>query len=229
MLNNTAFNHRVIETIAIALGELNKEVVYVGGAVVSLYINNPTAHDVRPTKDIDISLSIATLGELETVREQLNKRGFKQSSEDTVVCRFRYDEYIVDIMNTKAVGWAPANKWFEPGFKRKESIIVNNQIIQILPLAYYLASKFEAFSDRGRRDPRTSHDFEDIIYVLDNRIDIQSQLMECTDEVRDYLTRQFRLMSTDRNMQEAIYGNLQYEIRAERYERIMNILQVLLP
>jgi hypothetical protein len=30
-------------------------------------------------------------------------------------------------------------------------------------------------------------------------------------------------------MQEAIYGNLQYEIRAERCERMMNILQVLLP
>ncbi len=35
----------------------------------------------------------------------------------------------------------------------------------------FLATKFEAFKDRGG-DYRTSHDFEDIVYVLDNRTTI---------------------------------------------------------
>jgi hypothetical protein len=67
---------------------------------------------VRPTGDVDISLSIATFGELEAVREELVKKGFKQSSLDHVICRFRYEDVKVDVMNTKAVGWAPANPWF---------------------------------------------------------------------------------------------------------------------
>ena len=37
-----------------ALGELNNKVVYVGGAVVSLYVNDPAAEEPRPTKDIDL-------------------------------------------------------------------------------------------------------------------------------------------------------------------------------
>ena len=65
MLKNTTINLGVIWKIAHALQDLNERVVYVGGAVVSLYVNDPAADDVRPTKDIDISLEIASLGELE--------------------------------------------------------------------------------------------------------------------------------------------------------------------
>lgn len=60
-MKNTAINIGIIRKIAKALGELNDRVVYVGGAVVSLYINDPAAEDIRPTKDIDISLEILTL------------------------------------------------------------------------------------------------------------------------------------------------------------------------
>lgn len=81
-MNNTIINREVIRRIAEGLGELNNEVVYVGGAVVSLYINDPAADDVRPTKDIDISVSLATAGELETLRQKLVDRGFIQSAED---------------------------------------------------------------------------------------------------------------------------------------------------
>ena len=52
---NTLINWKVIKTIANALGELNQKVVYVGGAVVSLYIDDTAAEDIRPTKDIDIT------------------------------------------------------------------------------------------------------------------------------------------------------------------------------
>ena len=93
-----------------------------GGATVGLYINDPAADDVRPTKDVDISLSIATIGALEQIRETLNKKGFIQTAEDNVICRFRYDDVKVDVMNTKAIGWAPANPWSAPGFSLKEII-----------------------------------------------------------------------------------------------------------
>ncbi len=44
---NTLINREVIKKVALALGELNNDVVYVGGATVGLYINNPAADDVR--------------------------------------------------------------------------------------------------------------------------------------------------------------------------------------
>ena len=163
MLKNNTINLEVIRKIAIALGAMNEQVVYVGGATVSLYINDPAADDVRPTKDLDISLAIASLGELEVIRKQLIRKGFKQSPEDDIICRFRYEDIKVDVMSTKAVGWAPANPWFASGFAQKEIIEIEDQKIQILPLPYFLASKFSAFNDRGAIDPRTSHDLEDIV------------------------------------------------------------------
>ena len=86
MLKNTHINREATKIIARALGELNERVVYVGGAVVSLYINDPAADDVRPTKDIDISLEIASIGELEKLRTLLTEKGFVQSHEDQVIC-----------------------------------------------------------------------------------------------------------------------------------------------
>ncbi len=51
-----------IVEVASALGELYEKTVFVGGAVVSIYVNDPAADEVRPTKDIDIALEIVTLG-----------------------------------------------------------------------------------------------------------------------------------------------------------------------
>jgi predicted nucleotidyltransferase len=170
-------NRTIIKKIARALEELNDQVIYVGGAAVGLYINDPAAEDVRPTKDVDISLSLATVGELENVRTALQKKGFIQTAEDDIVCRFRYDDVKVDVMNSTAIGWAPANPWFAPGFAEREAVTIEGQNISILPLPYFLASKFSAYRDRGDQEPRTSHDFEDVVYVLDNRTDIAEQIL----------------------------------------------------
>jgi hypothetical protein len=117
MLKNSLINRAITRKIAHALGELNERVVFVGGAVVSLYVDDPAADDVRPTQDIDFSMEIAHPAELEFIRESLVNKGFYQTSEDDVICRFRYEDIKVDVMATKPIGWAPANPWFEAGFQ----------------------------------------------------------------------------------------------------------------
>ncbi len=67
-MKNTTINLGVIKKVASALGELNERVIFVGGAVVSLYSNDPAADDVRPTKDVDISLEIFSVGDLEKLK-----------------------------------------------------------------------------------------------------------------------------------------------------------------
>ena len=177
MLSNSEFNREVIRRISLALGEMNERVIFVGGATIGLYINDPAAEDVRATKDVDITVEIASIGELESIREDLIKKGFKQSPEDSVICRFRYDNIKVDVMSTKEVGWAPANPWFLQGFAQREAFQIGDQMIHLLPLPYLIASKFAAHTGRGGKDPRTSHDFEDIVYVIDNRINIVEQIV----------------------------------------------------
>lgn len=116
-MKNTTINKQIIQRIANALGELNNEVIFVGGATVSLYINDEAAEDVRPTKDIDISVSVATINELEDIREKLTSKGFVQSAELDVICRFKFDDILVDVMNTNPISWAPANHWFKKDLK----------------------------------------------------------------------------------------------------------------
>lgn len=227
-MKNTQINLKVITKVAKALGELNDRVVYVGGAIVSLYINDPAAEDIRPTKDIDISLEILTLGELENLRILLNEKKFYQTSDATVMCRFMYDDVTVDVMSTKAIGWAPADRWFAPGFKHVETRNVEEQQIRILPLAYFLAAKFSAFHDRGEKDPRTSKDFEDITYILDNRLDLVEQILNSPEDVKEYLEEEFKSILNDDGLQEALLSNLYFESQVVRYKNILDKLKEIL-
>lgn len=215
-MRNTEINRVVISKIAHALGDINEEVVYVGGAVVSLYINDPAADDVRPTKDIDLSMSVVTLGELERMRQRLTSRRFIQTFEDEVICRFRYDDVLVDFMNTKALGWAPANPWFGPGYLHCQRMAIGTQEIRLLPLSYFMATKFSAFESRGQGDPRTSHDFEDVVYVLDNRIDLVEELQGMRGAIASFLQHRFELILEDAVFREAVSAHLFYENRAAR-------------
>jgi predicted nucleotidyltransferase len=224
MLKNTFINREATLKVAKALGELNEKVIYVGGAVVSLYVTDPAAEDVRPTKDIDITLEIASYKELEELRQQLIQKGFYQSHEDDVVCRFRFEDIKVDVMATKEIGWAPANRWFKAGFDKSIPVMLDDLEIKILPLTYFLASKFSAFNDRGN-DARTSHDFEDIVYLLNYVVDIEKEVQIKDSDLRKYLMEEFEYILKDNIRQEAILGNLFYEDQEERYQRIIKLLE----
>lgn len=224
MISNSEFNREVIRKISLALEEMNERVIFVGGATIDLYIDDPAADDVRATKDVDITVEIASLRELESIRQELVKKGFTQSPEDNVTCRFRYDNIKVDVMSTKEVGWAPANPWFSQGFAQRETVQLGAQAVQLLPLPYFIASKFAAHTGRGGKDARTSHDFEDIVFVIDNRTDIVNQINKAPNDVKPYLKEQLGLILEDNALQEAVLGNLAYGTREARYDRIIQCI-----
>lgn len=220
-------NIDVIKQIARALGDLNNRVVYVGGAVVSLYIDDPAADDIRPTHDIDISLEITSRGELENLRQELAGKNFTQSAEDTVMCRFRYEGIPVDVMAIEEIGWAPANRWFRPGFDHLRMLELEPRIkVRILSVAYFLASKFEAYNNRGDSDPRTSKDFEDIVYVLDNNTDLVNNIITAPDEVKAFLKERFNELLSD-EMEEAVLSHLNPVTQSERFELLKDKLNTI--
>lgn len=224
MLKNTSININATKIIARALGDMNERVVFVGGAVVSLYIDDPAADDVRPTKDIDITMQITSLGELESIRKLLISKGFTQSHQDNVICRFRFHDIKVDVMATKAVGWAPANQWFESGFNYLITKQLDDLTIRLLPLSYFLATKFSAYNSRGGNDPRTSHDFEDIVYLLNHTSDLIIQVLASESKLKIYLKEEFLKIVNNRLYQEAVIGNLYHEQQMIRFNKIIDTL-----
>src|SRR5690606_38354180 len=96
-------------------------------------------------------------------------------------------DVLIDVMSTKEVGWAPSDPWFEPGFKSLMKYKLDDAVtIRVFTAPYFLATKFSAFHDRGN-DPRTSTDFEDIVYVLDSRLNIVDEIRSAPSNVRVYL------------------------------------------
>lgn len=82
----------------------------------------------------------------------------------------------------------------------------------------------EAFYDRGIKDPRTSHDFEDIVYLLNYTSDLKAQIQVSEDEVKQYLIDCFVDILADSVKQEAILGCLFYEDQSMRFDNIISLL-----
>lgn len=76
--------------------------------------------------------------------------------------------------------------------------------MKILSTPYYIATKLEAFKGRGGGDGRTSHDFEDIVYVLENRQTIWEELHNTSGKIRNYLINEFQQLNNNSNIFEWI-------------------------
>ena len=81
-----------------------------------------------------------------------------------------------------------SNKWYPEGYKNAlEYKIDEDHVIKILSAPYFIATKLEAFKNRGKNDGRTSTDFEDIVFVLENRSSIWEELNFAQEDVKKYL------------------------------------------
>ena len=94
-------NIEMLQTVAIGLGELKDEVVFVGGAVAELYADNPAASDIRPTKDVDCVIELKSRMEHARLEENLRTKGFEHdTSKDAPICRMIHKNIKVDVMPT---------------------------------------------------------------------------------------------------------------------------------
>jgi hypothetical protein len=93
-----------IIAVARQLGELAQKVVFAGGASTGLLITDPVFPDVRPTIDIDVIVEVITLADYHRLQRRLREKGFRESMEDGVICRWKFKEILVDFMPTKDKG-----------------------------------------------------------------------------------------------------------------------------
>lgn len=188
-MENRTINIAVVAEVAAALQDIKKDMVFVGGAVVSLYTDDPAADEIRPTQDIDLTINIVNLHHWQEVQEKLGNLGFHPDPNGHAICSYKYKDILVDIMASEDGPFGPANKWYKVGFENLWTTKAKDQEIKILSAPCFLATKFEAFNNRGT-DYRTSHDIEDITYVLDNRINIVSEIENDNSSIRQYLKEQ---------------------------------------
>lgn len=188
-MENRTINLAVVAEIAEALKNYKDKMVFVGGAVVSLYTDDPAADEIRPTADVDMTLNVVNLGDWASIQEDLSQLGFHPDPFGHAICSYKYKDIPVDIMAAEEGPFGPSNRWYKIGFSDLWRVKVKTQEINILKAPCYLATKFEAFNNRGN-DYRTSHDMEDIVYILDNRIDIVTEIEQTDKRIRQFLINQ---------------------------------------
>ena len=193
-----------IKAVANALGELKEKVVFVGGATISLYADR-TVFEIRPTDDVDVIIEILNYADRAKLEEKLRSIGFNHDIESGVICRYQIQGIIVDIMPTDDPSIGFTNKWYPEGYKQAVNYDIDEQCrVSILSAPYFIATKLEAFKSRGKSDGRTSHDFEDIVYVIENRQVIWDEINNTQAGVKAYLKNEFQNLLNNPNITEWI-------------------------
>lgn len=199
-----------IKAVSIALGELAPEVVFVGGTTVSLYSTRPET-ETRATDDVDIVVEIMHYKEYAAIEEKLRSKGFVNDVESGVICRYTIHGITVDVMPTSEDILGFSNKWYAEAFAN--SIQVNPEdglSIRIFSAPYFMATKLEAFVDRGENEGRFSTDFEDIVHVLNNRQSIWDEMKSADEPVKQYLKNEFAKLLDQKYIDEWISVHLEY-------------------
>lgn len=227
-MENREINIGVVAEVAEALQELREDMIFVGGAVISIYANDPAADEIRPTQDIDMALNIVSLHQWEQLQNKLQKLGFYPDSAGHSICSYKYKNIAVDIMSMEDGPLGSTNRWYKIGYNNAWLTQAKNQTIKVLSAPCYLATKFEAFNSRGN-DYRTSHDVEDIIYVIDNRIEIIEEIEADEVSVRQFLRQQLSIIKKQGLLLEILAAHIHPLIQEERIpileEKINQILQ----
>ncbi|GAB4054253.1 hypothetical protein [Spirosoma litoris] len=211
-----------LAAVATALGELNKDVVYVGGATVSLYVPVLQTAYTRPTDDVDVVVELATYGAYNHLYNLLTTKGFIQSHNDEVICRFRLQGFIVDIMSTQDIGMGSSNRWYQSGFTAAIWYDIKpNLAIRIFPPSYFLATKLEAFFSRGYQDPYASKDFEDIVFLIDYCPNLIESVNQSDDVLRQHLAVYAQRLQVTRNLDDIVLGHISGRHQEERTRHIL--------
>ena len=174
-----------------------------------------------------MAMNIVNLNHWQVLQEKLGELGFHPDPFGHAICSYKYKDISVDIMSKEEGPFGPSNQWYKIGFENLWTANAMDQEINILSAPCYLATKFEAFNNRGG-DYRTSHDFEDIIYVLDNRATIVAEVKDSQPDVKAFLQEEFRKILKNPQMEEILSAHIHPVDVKERYPIVLEkITQIL--
>ena len=90
---------RNLERVAAVLAGVPERFVFTGGATICLYVDEVLQDELRPTLDVDCVVEIFSRAEYYTLAERLRDLGLEECTEpDAPLCRWRYQDLIVDVM-----------------------------------------------------------------------------------------------------------------------------------
>lgn len=188
-----------IAIVARRLGPLKDDVVFVGGSVLGLLIDDPGGVSVRPTDDVDVIVSVASRPAYSILSARLIDLGFQpDTSEGAPMCRWIVESVIVDVMPAAGEILGFTNRWYEDAIARAMTHeIAPGLPVRVVTAPYFLAMKLEAFADRGGGDFAASHDLEDVVAISDGVASIIGDMRASDEALQQYLAEQLSALLAD--------------------------------
>jgi predicted nucleotidyltransferase len=221
-------NIQKVELIAHALGAMRESVVFVGGCSVGMLLTDSAAAAPRVTYDVDLISRVQALPGYHQLERNFDKLGFKRDiTPDAPICRWRYQGIEVDLMPTDPAILGFANRWYPQVVETAQTIVLPSGLsIKLIAAPAFIATKFEAFADRGREDMLASHDLEDIINVFDGRPELAEEINASASELKDYLIAKTRNLLGKPLVEDAVLGMIfPDEYLADRHTATMQHLR----
>jgi len=205
-----------IRILAKRLEPLNVPFAFVGGAVMCLLVDNPQVIQFRPTKDVDVVVAITSYQDLVHLENLLRNNGFQNdTSQGAPICRWIVDGCRVDIMPKEPSHLGMNTRWFPEVLNWAVVVdLGDGDSATIVSRPLFLATKLEAFKDRGKGDYYMSHDLEDIITLVDGCSLIVAEVNACESAVKLFISHSFKQILEHPDFQEALRGHLQEKLRA---------------
>lgn len=192
-------NREVLQFTADALGEMIDEVVFVGGAVAGILVTDSAAARIRPTKDVDCIVEVASRAEYDNrIRDLLLKKGFRElAGEGIPICAWHKDGVRLDVMPTEEDILGFSSEWYRGALTSATKHNIGTMEINVISPPYFLATKLAAFHSRGKGDYLTSHDIEDLIAVVDGREALPSEVGAADEHVKVFLKNELKGLLDD--------------------------------
>ena len=203
-------NLPLLESVVAALGPLCPRFVFVGGCVTGLLITEAATPPVRTTRDVDVIVEVVSLGEYHTLERQLEQAGLRHDrSPDAPVCRWLAGSALLDVMPTDKAVLGFGNRWYEEAVRTAVThVLPSGTSIRLISAPVFMATKLEAFADRGHGDFLASHDLEDITTIVDGRPELGDETAVASPDIRKHLSTQVKGLLESHAFHNALPGHL---------------------
>lgn len=200
-------NIELLARVAAALGDLRERVTFVGGCATALLITDPAAAPVRATQDVDAIVAVVSLVEYQRMGNALRERGFAQSLEGgEPPYRWTYAGLKLDLMPTEPGILGFSNRWYGAALRNAVEVLIAGVAIRIADAPSFVATKLDAFLDRGGGDYLSSHDLEDVLLVVDGRPELAAELGKAPPGLRSFVAQTFARLLADEGFGNALPG-----------------------
>jgi len=139
----------------------------------------------------------------------MRKLGFKPDIVSGIRCRWLSEDIVVDLMPDNETILGFSNRWYHDAMIHAVEITLPDDTkIRRVTAPYFIATKIEAYHGRGNGDFVASHDFEDIVTVIDGREELLTEVMHSDHALQSFIGRTFKRWIEHPDFFIAITGHL---------------------